>query len=207
MVVPVRRIVTGLAVAAALFIVGCGAETAPVSPTGSVTGPSPAGLPVTSDSSGPTSPLPPQPPLTSEPIQPAPSPAEQPPAQPPPPPIAEPYVVECLDGTPGPARWSDGTTRYSQWCFDTRGGERYLEEESQSGADPTSANPPDPYGRGYTCDASGDCRWPDGSPVIGADRCGERCGEPPTWADEQREWWDCVSVKSEEQCREELGGQ
>lgn len=30
----------------------------------------------------------------------------------------EPYVVECLFGTPGPALWSDGTTDFSQECFD-----------------------------------------------------------------------------------------
>ena len=46
---------------------------------------------------------------------------------------AEPTVVECLEGTPGPARWSDGTVSYSQWCFDTRGGEQYLENERQAG--------------------------------------------------------------------------
>ncbi|MBF6455552.1 hypothetical protein [Nocardia cyriacigeorgica] len=147
--------------------------------------------------------MPSEPAIQPSPAPPPPTPEQQ--APDPPAPAAEPYVVECLEGTPGPARWSDGTTRYSQWCFDTRGGEGYLEEESKSGVDPTSTTPPDPYGRGYTCDASGTCRWPDGSPVIGADRCGQRCGEPPTWADEQRNWWDCVSIKSEEQCREELG--
>ncbi|WP_311520219.1 hypothetical protein [uncultured Corynebacterium sp.] len=45
----------------------------------------------------------------------------------------EPTVIECLEGTPGPARWSDGTVSYSQWCFDTRGGEQYLENEHQAG--------------------------------------------------------------------------
>ncbi|HIW91684.1 MAG TPA: hypothetical protein H9870_08495 [Candidatus Corynebacterium avicola] len=29
-----------------------------------------------------------------------------------------PTVVECLFGTPGPALWSDGTTAFSQECFD-----------------------------------------------------------------------------------------
>ncbi|RYE39306.1 MAG: hypothetical protein EOP24_44630, partial [Hyphomicrobiales bacterium] len=27
----------------------------------------------------------------------------------------EPYIVECLEGTPGPARFSDGTLAFSQW--------------------------------------------------------------------------------------------
>ena len=48
-------------------------------------------------------------------------------------PMAEPTVVECLEGTPGPALWSDGTVSYSQWCFDTRGGEQVLENERQAG--------------------------------------------------------------------------
>lgn len=30
----------------------------------------------------------------------------------------EPYVVECLFGTPGPARWSDGTVAFSQECYE-----------------------------------------------------------------------------------------
>jgi hypothetical protein len=47
---------------------------------------------------------------------------------------AEPSVVECYEGTPGPALWSDGTTSYSQWCFDQLGGERYLESERQANA-------------------------------------------------------------------------
>ncbi|MFX0574876.1 hypothetical protein [Nocardia nepalensis] len=107
----------------------------------------------------------------------------------------EPYPVECLEGTPGPAVWSDGTTRYSQWCYDTRGGLENGEAESQSGADP--------YGRGYRCHANG-CVWPDGSPVIGADRCGHRCGEPPTSGDIQGDWAQCIAVKTAEQCRAEL---
>lgn len=43
------------------------------------------------------------------------------------------YVTECLEGTPGPAKWSDGTTRYSEECFQKLGGPAYLESESQSG--------------------------------------------------------------------------
>ncbi|ABG93477.1 conserved hypothetical protein [Rhodococcus jostii RHA1] len=46
----------------------------------------------------------------------------------------EPFVVECYEGTPGPALWSDGTTSFSQWCFDQLGGERYLESERQANA-------------------------------------------------------------------------
>lgn len=47
---------------------------------------------------------------------------------------AEPTVVECLPGTPGPARWSDGTIAYSEWCFQEMGGPAYLEAERNANA-------------------------------------------------------------------------
>lgn len=50
-----------------------------------------------------------------------------------------PYVTECLDGTPGPALWSDGTVRYSEDCFYKLGGPAYLEQEGQSGIKPGGA--------------------------------------------------------------------
>lgn len=46
---------------------------------------------------------------------------------------AEPTVVRCLEGTPGPALWSDGGMRHSDWCFQSRGGPAYLENEGNSG--------------------------------------------------------------------------
>lgn len=107
----------------------------------------------------------------------------------------EPHVLECLEGTPGPARWSDGSVRYSQWCFDTHGGKEYLEEESKSGGQPSP--------RGYTCYDDGNCYWPDGSPVPGYQRCGIACGEPPTSGDIQGAWAECIAVKTEPECREE----
>ncbi|MFE1596835.1 hypothetical protein [Nocardia sp. NPDC058705] len=118
-------------------------------------------------------------PSVPSPEKPAPVTPAAPATQPAPTTAPEAYLVECLEGTPGPAIWSDGTTRYSQWCFDTRGGQQYLEEESQSGAPSNN--------RGYECGANG-CFWPDGTPVIGADRCGRLCGEPPTSGDIQGEW-------------------
>ena len=33
--------------------------------------------------------------------------------------VAEPYVVECLQGVPGPAQWSDGTVAYAEECAST----------------------------------------------------------------------------------------
>ncbi|WP_175428131.1 hypothetical protein [Rhodococcus pyridinivorans] len=46
--------------------------------------------------------------------------------------VAEPYVVECLDGTPGKAMWSDGTKAFSQWCYDQRGGDEYFRQEREA---------------------------------------------------------------------------
>lgn len=112
----------------------------------------------------------------------------------------EPHIVECLEGTPGPARFSDGTLAFSQWCFDQLGGDEYLRQEREANTfecdGMTCHNPytdgtyPDPDAvthapvgttsdRGYSCYDSG-CYWPNGTPVIGADRCGTRCGEEPT---------------------------
>ena len=44
----------------------------------------------------------------------------------------EPVLVECLEGTPGPALMSDGSTQYSDWCFHNNGGPEYIKEESRS---------------------------------------------------------------------------
>lgn len=117
----------------------------------------------------------------------------------------EPIVLECLIGTPGPARWSDGITRFSQWCFDELDGDGYLRSEREANTfecdGTTCRNPyngmsyPDPASvvqtpvgttstRGYSCTPDS-CYWPDGSFVIGADRCGIACGEPPTSGDIQ----------------------
>jgi len=119
--------------------------------------------------------------------------------------VEEPYVVECLEGTPGPALYSDGTYAFSQWCFDQLGGDEYLRAEREANTfecDGTVCRNPDtgvtfpdrnaapsaPTGttsdRGYSCNSTG-CYWPDGTPVINADRCGLRCDEPPTSGDIQ----------------------
>lgn len=42
----------------------------------------------------------------------------------------EPYVAECLFGTPGPSLMSDGTTVYTDYCFNKNGGPEYLQQES-----------------------------------------------------------------------------
>ncbi len=55
---------------------------------------------------------------------------------------AEPTVVECLEDTPGPALWSDGTTGPSDYCFNALGGPAYAEQESKSGfSQPATPDP------------------------------------------------------------------
>ncbi len=185
----IRLTWTALVFGGALLLAGCSAPADPIQ------SPSTSGsaLPsVTGPLSSPSLEM--SEPLRASTVAPAPTePAEQPISTSAP----EPYPVECLEGTPGPAVWSDGSTRYSQWCFDTRGGQQHLDAESESSA-PSN-------GRGYECGANG-CFWPDGSPVIGADRCGRACGEPPTSGDIQGDWVQCIAVKTVEQCRAELDG-
>ncbi|MFI9511303.1 hypothetical protein [Nocardia sp. NPDC052566] len=58
----------------------------------------------------------------------------------------------------------------------------------------------DPNTRGYTCDEDA-CRWPDGSNVPGAHRCGLLCGEPPTSGDVQSGFYDCFKTGADfEEC-------
>ena len=45
----------------------------------------------------------------------------------------EPYVVQCLEGTPGPALWPDGTTAYSDWCWQQMGGAASASAEGAAG--------------------------------------------------------------------------
>lgn len=68
--------------------------------------------------------------------------------------VAEPYVVECLFGTPGPSLMSDGLTIYTDYCFELMGGPDYLEQERQSGLF-------NPAGQGYECPGTG--IWVDDS--------------------------------------------
>lgn len=110
-------------------------------------------------------------------------PAVEPVAVPPAPePVAEePYIVECLFGTPGPTLMSDGTTQTTDHCLHQPGAEEYREAESAAGL----ANAP---GVGYQC--PGTDFWVDDSSfctpeIIGPDNvafadggtcAGYRCG-------------------------------
>ena len=97
-------------------------------------------------------------------------------AQPAQPAQDEPYVVECLFGTPGPSRMSDGSTIYTDYCFDKNGGPAYLESESW-------ANSPDnPAASGHNQNQ-----------------------EPSPWVQGQIDWANCLEAgNTEEYCREVL---
>lgn len=102
-------------------------------------------------------------------------------------PAAPPYVVECLEGTPGPALWSDGTTAYSQDCWEQRGGAEVAEAESNAGLpDPATI----PYADGGTCPAY---------------KCGyghDENGNPNPSSGEIQSWWsNCTATNSAEYCR------
>lgn len=58
----------------------------------------------------------------------------------------EPYVVRCLEGTPGPAEWSDGSIAHSEDCFQQLGGPEYLEAERQAGLVPNGGAAVNGYG-------------------------------------------------------------
>lgn len=47
-------------------------------------------------------------------------------------PAAEPYIVECLIGTPGPTLMSDGTTQYTDYCWNLLGGPEYAKAEGDA---------------------------------------------------------------------------
>ena len=47
-------------------------------------------------------------------------------------PDAEPYIVECLFGTPGPILMSDGTTQYTDYCWHLLGGPKYAQAEGDA---------------------------------------------------------------------------
>lgn len=70
---------------------------------------------------------------------------------------SEPHVVECLFGTPGPSRMSDGTILSTEYCFHEMGGPAYLEQEGQSGLGGANQQPAHdgvPVADGGTCPAA-----------------------------------------------------
>ena len=47
--------------------------------------------------------------------------------------MMDPFIIECMVGTPGPSLMSDGSIQFTDYCWEVMGGPAYLEEESQSG--------------------------------------------------------------------------
>lgn len=133
--------VTSLLLAGCSHNDGAGLET----PTSSASTSSQTSSSSSTSSSSTNTPVPAVEQATEENTVPSPEQQVQPPALAP---VAEPTVVECLEGTPGPALWSDGTKRYSQWCFDSRGGAQVLENESNAGLVPPAPQQPDPWVQG-----------------------------------------------------------
>ncbi|PZP03960.1 MAG: hypothetical protein DI609_00050 [Corynebacterium urealyticum] len=80
-----------------------------------------------------------------------PSPSTEPAAAPNPTqaPAAELYVVECLPGTPGPSRMSDGSTQFTDYCANQPGAQAYRDAEAAAGWDPSKV----PFANGGTCPA------------------------------------------------------
>lgn len=72
-------------------------------------------------------------------------------------PNQEPYVVECIPGTPGPSRMSDGTTKYTDYCGNQPGAAEAREAEANAGL--PESNTPGCDGPaaicGYGTDANG----------------------------------------------------
>lgn len=75
---------------------------------------------------------------------------------------SEPYVVECLFGTPGPSRMSDGTIRSTDFCANQPGADAYREAERNAGLPPSKP----PSTNHETCPAykCGYGTSPDGAP-------------------------------------------
>ena len=176
-----RRLLTPIVLAIPLVLAACNqpADDEPAPSTTSSTATSPTSSSVTSTSSTTTSAAPTR---TAEPTpaqEPAPeaAPAEQTPAE-----VAEPYVVECLFGTPGPSLMSDGTTIYTDYCFYENGGPEYLAQESW-------ANSPDnPANQFY---------YPEPAPAYLT-----RTPEESRQQAEGQGWWsNCMATNTAEYCR------
>ena len=173
-----RRLLTPIVLAIPLVLAACNqpADDEPAPSTTSSTATSTTSSSVTSTSSTTTSAAPTR---TAEPTpaqEPAPeaAPAEQTPAE-----VAEPYVVECLFGTPGPSLMSDGTTQNTEYCGNQPGAQEHRDAESAAGYDPTK-NYEDPQLPAYLT------RTPE---------------ESRQQAEGQGWWSNCMATNTAEYCR------
>ena len=173
-----RRLLAPIVLAIPLVLAACSqpADDEPAPSTTSSTATSTTSSSVTSTSSTTTSAAPTS---TAEPSpaqEPAPeaAPAEQAPAE-----VAEPYVVECLFGTPGPSLMSDGTTQNTEYCGNQPGAQEHRDAESAAGYDPTK-NYEDPQLPAYLT------RTPE---------------ESRQQAEGQGWWSNCMATNTAEYCR------
>lgn len=107
-------------------------------------------------------------------------------------PVAEaPYVVECLVGSPGPARWSDGTAAFSQECYDrltANRGDYQCPRTDHFVHDPADCERPVEW--------DGDSGMNHGDALI-------RPPEVEAEKDAAHTWWaDCLSVNDASYCSE-----
>lgn len=124
-----RKALLALAAIPALALGACGQDEAPTpSPSSTASSTSTSAKPTESEKPSPTSSTP----------SPEAAPA-----------VEEPYVVECIFGTPGPSRMSDGTVQNTEYCGNQPGAQAYRDAESAAGLDPSEI----PYAEGGTCPA------------------------------------------------------
>lgn len=129
-----RKSLLALAAIPVLTLGACGQDEAPTpSSSSTASSTSTSAKPTESEKPSPTS-ITPSPEASSPEAAPA---------------VEEPYVVECIFGTPGPSRMSDGTVQNTEYCGNQPGAQAYRDAESAAGLDPSEI----PYAEGGTCPA------------------------------------------------------
>lgn len=119
--ISIRHLALMVPLAATITLTACGSDDSAAPST------APSSTTSTTTPTTPTS-------TTPQTIEDTPTPVTEEPAGVTPSAPATPYVTECLQGTPGPAMWSDGTMAYSEDCFQQLGGPAYVNEEGDATA-------------------------------------------------------------------------
>ena len=132
----IKKVFLPLALAATFVMAGCSDDNGANSQTPSTA----TTTTFTTSSSKPTTPrAEQQQPVTPPPAEPAAT--------------NEPYVVECLFGTPGQSLMSDGTVRNTEYCSSQSGAQQYRDAENTAGYNPNAQPDPAtvPFANGGTC--------------------------------------------------------